>query len=350
MAYAIDKSCVYPGLASDRLPGFERTDGSGDLAQTAASLRRSMLDDLRARIRRIERDASVTMREPVLPPLAREGRVGQPSHADHKAEDCSQHLEAKASHSPRLAGQETGPPWRLGTGEIDALLGPEGLEIGGVHEVKPAARERGASWAAAWAAAFVFSLALGIRRCGLDSARARGPILCCQPAALANELGRLYGPGLRTLGLAPDRLVIVETGNTVDTLWAMEEGLRSESLALVLGILDGVALTPARRLALAAAAHRSPCLLLTHPRTEATAATATRWRVGPHPSTPHPFDRLAPGALGFAVELERCRALPISAGTASFSLEWCDEALCFRLAPGVADRADAARRSRCGAR
>lgn len=325
MAQAIDKSCVSRGSHSGRLPGREGDGGAGDRSQTAAGLRRSMLDDLRARIRRIERDVGM-VRDPMLP-----------------APTCGNRTVPHADH-------ETGPPWRLGAGELDALLGPEGLEIGGVHEVKPAAREQGASWAAAWAAAFVFSLALGIRRCRRDGSIAHSPILCCRPAALATELGGLYGPGLRTLGLAPERLVIVETGNAADTLWAMEEGLRSGSLALVLGLLDAVALTPARRLAMAAATHRSPCLLLTHPRTEATAAAATRWRVGPHPSAPHPFDRHAPGALRFAVELERCRALPISAGTASFSLEWCNEALCFRLAPGMVDRADAARRSGRGAR
>ncbi|MCL4767303.1 MAG: hypothetical protein KJZ80_13815 [Hyphomicrobiaceae bacterium] len=293
------------------------------LPQAAAALRQQKLDSLRARIRRIELAAD-----------AGGGRAGQASHAGP---------EDEAARSQRLAGR-VGPPWRLGADEVDALLGPDGLEIGGVHEVKPAAGELGASWAAAWAAALVFSLALGIRR------RAPGPILCCRPAALASELGGLYGPGLCTLDLAPDRLVIVEAANAADTLWAVEEGLRSGSLALVLGVLDAVALTPARRLALAAAAHRSPCLLLTHPRAEATAATATRWRVGPAPSAPHPLDEQAPGAPRFMVDLERCRAQPLSAATASFSLEWCDEALCFRLAPGMADRADAACRSGRGAR
>lgn len=256
----------------------------------------------------------------------------------------------RGSPSQQAADCETKPVWRLGADEVDVLLGPDGLEIGGVHEVKPALHGPGVSWAATWAAAFAFSLALGIRRSAMDAGRAQSPILCCRPAALANELGGLYGPGLRALGLTPDRLVIVETANAADTLWAMEEGLRSGSLALVLGLLETVPLTPARRLALAAAAHRSPCLLLTHPRAEATAATATRWRIGPAPSAPHPFDRNAPGAPRFTVDLERCRAQPLSVAKASFSLEWCDEALCFRLAPGVADRADAARRAGHGAR
>lgn len=249
----------------------------------------------------------------------------------------------------RRASDETGSIWRIGADEVDALLGPEGLEIGGVHEVKPTLGGPGIGWAAAWAAALVFSLALGIRRCFADRRMRESPILFCRPTALVNELGSLYGPGLRALGLAPNRLVIVETANGADTLWAMEEGLKSRSLALVIGLLDKAALTPARRLALVAAAHNSPCLLLTHPRTEVTAATATRWRVGPAVSAPHPFDPHAPGAPRFTVDLERCRAQPLSAETASFSLEWCDEALCFRLASGVADRADAAHKPGRGA-
>ena len=324
MAQATEKSRVPPGPAPDTRSASARLT---DPRQTAISLRKSMLDDLRQRIRRIERNGGVTVQEPALSPSTRDGYAG-----------------------PEAEGRALGPVWQLGAGEIDALLGPDGLEIGGVHEIKPAFREPGVSSAAAWAAAFAFSLALGVRRSAMDRGRAGSPILCCRPVALANELGGLYGSGLRTLGLAPDRLVIVETANTADTLWAMEEGLRSESLALVIGLHHAVPLTPARRLALVAAAHHSPCLLLTHPRTESTAATATRWRVGPAPSGPHPFDPHAPGALRFTIDLERCRAQPLSAATASFSLEWCDEALCFRLAPGMADRADAARRSGRGAR
>lgn len=331
MVQAFVKPWISSGLAPDRPAAGAR---SGDPAQTAARLRQSRIDDLRQRIRRIEHDAGVTLQEPVLSPSARSTVASAP----------------RASPSHQIADHETAPIWQLGAEEADALIGPDGLEIGGVHEVKPALREPGVSWAATWAAAFVFSLTLGIRRSAMNSGRARGPILFCRPAALSNELGGLYGRGLETLGLAPDRLVIVETANAADTLWVMEEGLRSESLALVVGLLHTVALTPARRLALAAAAHRSPCLLLTHPRAEATAATATRWRVGPAPSAPHPFDQHAPGAPRFTADLERCRAQPLSVETASFSLEWCDEALCFRLASGVADRTDAARRSGRGAR
>jgi len=323
---------VFPNAESVRLPASERP---GRPADCAASLRQSILDDLRNRIRRIERCAGTALERPILrPPIGKISGSGAEVHAPI----------SPLSH--QIAGP--GPVWQLGVAEVDGLLGREGLEIGGVHEVKPA--QQGAGWAAAWAAAFIFSLALAIRRCTMADGRACGAILCCRPAAMANELGGLYGPGLRALGIDPERLVIVETRTAADTLWAIEEGLKSRGLALVLGVLEEVALTPARRLALAASAYRAPCILLTHPRTETMAATATRWRVGSLPSAPHPFDPHAPGAPRFTVDLERCRMQPLSAETASFSLEWCDEALCFRLAPGVADRADAARRSGRGVR
>ncbi len=227
------------------------------------------------------------------------------------------------------------PVWTLGAPEIDALLGAEGLETAGVHEVKPIIPEGG------------FALALTVRRVVLADMDKRQPafILCCRATAAAHELGSIYGPGLRALGLDPDRLLLVEPAREADVLWVLEEGLKSESLALVLGSLGNVALTPARRLALAAAAHRTPCLLLTDPRSEATGATTTRWRVGPHPAAPHAFDEHAPGAPRVALRLERLRSRPVPAGALPFVVEWCDETRSFSLVSRVADRTDAPRRS-----
>ncbi len=242
-------------------------------------------------------------------------------------------------------------PWSFGVPGVDALLGPDGLETGAIHEIKPAVPQTGSSWTAAWASAFIFSLMLAVRRVATGSSSGpAGPVLCCRPAVTAGELGCFHGLGLRAFGLDPAQFAIVETSHASDALWAIEEGLKSASMALVIGVLDEVDLTPARRLALAAQAHRSPCILLTHPRGEATAAIATRWRVGPAPSAPHPFDVRAPGARRFSVELARCRTQPIAAETAAFCVEWCDETFCFRLAPGLADRADATRRSMRSAR
>ena len=109
------------------------------------------------------------------------------------------------------------------------------------------------------------------------------------PRSARTEHGTLYSHGLRRFGLTPADVLIVETGNPQDTLWVLEEGLKSESLALVAGLIDDVALTPARRLALAAQKHGTPCLLLTHPRMPPVGATATRWRVAAAPGASHPL-------------------------------------------------------------
>ncbi len=78
----------------------------------------------------------------------------------------------------------------------------------------------------------------------------------------ALEFGRLYGPGLAGLGLSPDQLVIVTGRRDADCLWAMEQGLSSRRLAAVIGVVDDADLIASRRLSLAAAAHRTWCLLL----------------------------------------------------------------------------------------
>lgn len=256
--------------------------------------------------------------------------------------------------------------WCLGAAAADALLGAGGLAVDAVHEVKPVlagcpgsaaatrARSRhaavGGVTAGDRAAALVFALALARRRLEAASgelsagAAAKsggdGMILWCEPRHAARELGRLHAPGLAAFGLAADRLMLVETCNADEALWVLEEGLRSGALALAVGQFDDVALTPARRLALAAERFRTPCLLLTGARAPPVAATATRWRIGRTASALHPFDAQAPGASRLSVSLERCRGQPHAAERA-FTLEWSDEAYRFHMAAGMADRADA---------
>jgi protein ImuA len=163
-------------------------------------------------------------------------------------------------------------------------------------------------------------------------------ILWCWPERWRYETGHLYGPGLARLGLDPGTLLIVETARKADALWALEEGLKSRSLVLAVGVLEDAALTPARRLALAAAEGATPCLLLTSARTPASGATSTRWRIGSAPSAPHLFDAKAPGAARSRVALERNRGAKPGPET-SHMLEWSDETHCFRVAADVAHRA-----------
>lgn len=251
------------------------------------------------------------------------------------------------------------PAWSLGAAACDALLGEAGLAIGGVHELKPTlsyaadAKEDEAGTARTRrrdphgvragdrAAAVVFALALARRRLGEQAMRSGPPrVLWCAPRRDSREIGRLYAPGLAAFGLAPERLMQIDTRHDDETLWVLEEGLRSGGLMLTVAFVDDVALTPARRLALAAEQHRTPCLLLTGARAPPAAATVTRWRIGRAASAPHAFDADAPGAPRLAVALERCRGQPLAAER-SFILDWSDEAFCFSVAAGLAGRTDA---------
>lgn len=239
--------------------------------------------------------------------------------------------------------------WTFGIDALDVALGGgrsmSGLDCGGVHEIKPRLQEK-ANAASLRAAALGFALRLAVRRVKSVSETQRGSegvspfIIWCGSKAFTRDVGALYGPGLIALGLDPSNLLLVETARTADTLWAMEEALRSRVVTLVAGVADSVDLTAARRLSLAAEAGQTPALLLTHGGSPSCAATATRWRVGLSPSARNSLDLRAPGGFAVSAGLERCRAAPALARLKSRMLEWCDETHRFRLPPAVADRAD----------
>ena len=236
------------------------------------------------------------------------------------------------------------PAWGLGAPEVDRMLGQEGLAVGGVHEIKPVLTAGGLH-AADRAAALLFALLLARRRLDglarLPAAAGPSSILWCARQSDLKEFGRLHMPGLAALGIASEGFVFVETSSREDTLWAIEQGMMSGALAMVVGLVDDVGLTPARRLSLVAERTATPCLLLTPPRSMPVASVATRWRLGRARAGPHPFDPRAPGAARLAITLERCLSRPLAAAAPAFTLEWSDETHRFHMAAGVADRADA---------
>ena len=285
--------------------------------------RARLLADLRARIAGLER------------------------HDRHHAHSAGPHTAFEPSTQTARAPAVV-PSWTLGAPEIDHRLAG-GLNAAALHEVKG---EGGGTSAGDWAAALGFALRLTLRRLNAREFRFAGAparILWCWPSALARELGRPYGHGLTYLGLASSSCLFVETARVGETLWAMEEGLKSQSLALVIGVLPEVALTPARRLSLAAAGSLTPCLIVTDPRAPAAGSTATRWRVGARKSAPHPFEASAPGTPRYAVALERCREGALTIEASSLVVEWSDETHRFRVASRLAHRAPAPRRAGLGA-
>lgn len=300
-----------PAIGSLVSPLFDSVAGNFSCSRPAKDVRADALRDV---IRKIEGHARFAPASP-LPSVQAEDR------AEDRAEDLS------------------APVWSFGCAALDQRL-PRGLECDGVHEVKAAAHLSGAS-AGDWMAGLGFALRLAVRRREMlrpsASARRRGLwMLWCTTRAFAAEYGRLSAQGLLQLGIDPADVLIVEAMREDEALQALEDGLRSKSLGLVCGVLDDVALTPARRLSLAARSSETPCLLITHPSSPPAAATATRFTVSRPRSALHPLDLRAPGNMRFAVRLDRCRAAPRASGKRSLLLEWCDEAHSFNLAAGVA--------------
>lgn len=183
---------------------------------------------------------------------------------------------------------------------------------GGSSEIIPA---RPADAAAA--ASFAFALVL---RCAV--ARPRAGVVWIAEDMVAREIGLPYGRGFEAAGLAPGRLILVRTRRPRETLWAMEEALRSKAAAVVAetwlspGAYD---LTASRRLALAAGRGGGAGLLLL-PRAAGEAAklgSAAQTRFEIASSFVQRADAAAflaaraplPGPLAWRVRIAKARAL-----------------------------------------
>lgn len=206
-------------------------------------------------------------------------------------------------------------PLCLGVAEVDAALPGGGLRRAGLHEVL----------AGDEAAALAFIAALTARGIG-----ERGAALWC-----AGGRG-LYAPGLAQFGLDPDRLILARGADDTAILWAMEEGLRSARLPVVVGAVRRLDLTAGRRLQLAAERGGAVALALRPDRAASRAgAGLTRWRLAGAPGGPVAGYR-GVGAPRFSIELLRCRG---GDAPRRWLIEWDDATHTFRLAAPLADRA-----------
>ncbi len=206
------------------------------------------------------------------------------------------------------------PNTSIGLAEIDDALPWGGLPPG-LHEIAAAARDAAKT-------GFVASL-IG---------RRPGPVLWCRSRYTALAAGDPYGPGIASLGVSPDRLILVEAAKPAELLWAMEEGARVKGLAAI--VADGVTpdLTAGRRLQLAAEEGGGLVFLLPAGRQTGASSALTRWFVGSAPSLP---EADGPGRPCWKIELWRCRG---GGRPREWMVEWDDAALSLSLVPQMADR------------
>ncbi len=201
---------------------------------------------------------------------------------------------------------EDGGVLKLGASTIDDALPWGGLPRAALHEVLAA--DGGA--AAGFCAGLLARLAGG-----------RGTVLWCR----RGYGRRLYGPGLAAFGLDPARLIVVRGRNATDVLWVMEEALRSGTLAGVLGEAEGLSVTAARRLQLAAEGNATTAVLLRAGDDEGASPAVTRWRVAAAPGG-RAEGRPGVGRPRWRVDLLKCRnaAGAAAGGSRSWLVEWTD--------------------------
>ena len=163
--------------------------------------------------------------------------------------------------------------------------------------------------------------------------RSCAPLVLILPTYGLRDYGRPHGHGLNALGLDPHRLILVETAHRQDTLWAMEEALRSHAVAAVAGAIDKLDLKTSQRLQLAAADAARPLFLLRPAEMPEASAAATRWRVGPAAAARDRFGLIAHAR--WHLQLERCR----NGRPGEWMVEYDHVAHRFSLAAALADHA-----------
>jgi protein ImuA len=253
---------------------------------------------------------------------------------------------------PKMERLRATRPIPFGLAAIDRHLPQGGLPCGALHEIVP---EPGATPAAfGFLAALLARLSCG-EGSGVEVARfyasvdtltsprvpppyparqgGREKILLVLPAYGLRDYGRPYGHGLNALGLDPGRLILVETAHRKDTLWAMEEALRSRAPAAVAGCIDQLDLKTSQRLHLAATDCGLPLFLLRPADMLEASAAATRWRVGAAPAARDRFGLIT--RARWRLSLERCR----NGRAGEWMVEYDHVAHRFSLAAALADPA-----------
>jgi protein ImuA len=208
--------------------------------------------------------------------------------------------------------------------------------LGALHEIvaaRPGDHVAASGFAAALAARFVHHKAI-------SSAK----IIWVIETKSLRETGMPYAPGLSFCGLDPAHLVLVETRNTQESLWAMEEALKCSAPAAVIGEIWGLAkiydLAASRRLVLASRKSGTPGLLVAAGFAGAaehvSSGAQTRFAVAASASLrlSSAGGRLPlPGTKAWAVRLVKARAGPRGFGfdrDKVHRLFWDPEKVCFR--------------------
>lgn len=155
----------------------------------------------------------------------------------------------------------------LGLGPIAKAFPNEIFPTAAVHELISTAPEDAAA-----TSGFVTGLLSGLMKAGR--------------ACIWISMHRtVFPPALKAFGVDPDKIIFIDLQCEKDVCWAMEEALKCEGLAAVVGEIRELSFTASRRLQLAVEKSRVTGFILRHqPRNLNTIAAVSRWRIVPLPS------------------------------------------------------------------
>jgi protein ImuA len=95
----------------------------------------------------------------------------------------------------------------------------------------------------------------------------------------------IYPPALLSFGIQPDKIIFLDLKKEKEILWAVEESLKCEGLAAVIGELQNLSFATSRRLQLAVEQSRvTGFIIRKQTRNINTTACVTRWKITGLPS------------------------------------------------------------------
>jgi protein ImuA len=155
----------------------------------------------------------------------------------------------------------------IGLGPVNAAFPNSTFPLGAVHEFISAGTEEMAATG-------------GFVACILASLmRGRGVVVWISSSRT------IFPPALKLFGIEPERIIFVDLQKEKDVLWAMEEALKCNGLAAVVGEKKEINFTESRRLQLAVEQSGVTGFILRHqPRNLNTIASVSRWKITPLPS------------------------------------------------------------------
>ncbi len=212
-------------------------------------------------------------------------------------ESLSQSLKKHLKIQPTLQGYSTEQrvPWTTGVETIDGCLPEHGLSRSGLHEIEPLIPTDMPSLTG-----FAFGM--------LSKLRSNHPIIWCVTAQQVGDYGQLYAFGLERYGISPAQIIISKVNHPLHLHFALEEALKTDGVAAVIGEGPRPTFTGSRRLSLLSQTHGRPCLLLNSQADgERGSAALTRWQVSPTQGVEDPLDPFGPGLPTWRIALPRSR-------------------------------------------